>query len=335
MTELPPPDPSQTPVSMTPEGPPAEPPTGPSTRTKMALAAAVAATVAVGGVAIGSQFASADRASIASTSATQTDDPVDDESDTDDSSDSDDTTDDDTTIGDVVSLPDDFVAQVEAYDACLAEQLPEVFGDGGLLDVPFTGWNGTVTVSGPGVDDGAFADDLGGFTLVEFGDGDGSVTITKTGDDISVTTSGDATTVDMSKVGDEFDAAWDQYGEQIKAAEQACRDLLPDIGAIDVDLGELDELIDLGELGPKIDELLGDLDSGELESKIDEMFENFDSGDFEMRLDELLGDLTSGDLEFGQFGFDEDGGFVLPPEVEEMLDEIFGDRDAAGTDTEN
>ena len=72
-------------------------------------------------------------------------------------------------------------------------------------------------------------------SFIDFGDGDGSVTITKTGDEITVTTDGDVTV------------------EQLDAIVDGVLEGLPEIDPNDFDLGDLD----LGDLD------LGDLDLGD------------------------------------------------------------------------
>ncbi len=217
-----------------PPAPIAEPPTTPPTgsRRRLVLAAAAATALGVGGVVAGSTLASAD------------DEPAGDET-IDDETGGGDTTDD---VEPVDELPmddehdgdgtwdmpslDELDAAFEDFDACLSEQLPDVVG-GGWSDVEggefpdLEQWTeefedllgGMVTVFSPGADGG----DL---TLLEFGEGDGTITITQTDGEITVSTDGDVADLETS---------------------------LPDLG--DLDLGDLD----LGDLD------LGDFDLGDFD----------------------------------------------------------------------
>jgi hypothetical protein len=180
-------------------------------------------------------------------------------------------------------LPDDIRAEFEkfeAYEQCLSDQLGDLFPNGDVTD----GWNGTVIVDSP---DGGFG------TVLDFGDGDGTITVTKSGDQITTETSGDVTTLDEPAL----DAQWEEQSAEWAAAHEACADRLPEgaeifdgmfegmdqfLGDMDLgefefgefDLGELGELVDIGELGD-LDAILEDGDVGQLveefERKLDEM----------------------------------------------------------------
>jgi hypothetical protein len=90
------------------------------------------------------------------------------------------------------------------------------------------------------VDLGAIVSVMDGDTLsvAEFGDGDGTVTITKSGDDISVSSTGDVTVDDidfdidgMELDGFDFDLELGELGEQFQAFEDAlssCEESLPE-----------------------------------------------------------------------------------------------------------
>jgi hypothetical protein len=107
------------------------------------------------------------------------------------------------------ALPIDEEAMAE-FEACMDE-----LGD--ITDgVPVIDPSGTVTVDG--------AD---GPTIYDLGEGDGTITITKSGDDISVTTSGDVTEVDLSMLDD----LWEEHTAQF----DACFELLPEPPADDVE----------------------------------------------------------------------------------------------------
>ncbi len=139
------------------------------------------------------------------------------------------------------------------FDTCLADTgvgfpgaLDGIFE--GEFDGPFTG-----EIEGffEGEFDGEFGDkfpgDLGAIvsvmdgdslSIAEFGDGDGTVTITKSGDDISVSSTGDVTVDDidfdidgMELDGFAFDLELGELDEEFQAFEDAlssCEESLPD-----------------------------------------------------------------------------------------------------------
>ena len=345
MNDSPPPNPDTT-VTPVPE------PT--SDRRRLALAAVVASTVAVGGIAAGSHFASADRASLVSAteSAAPADDTGDDEREpveSDEATDDEDAPADDTepdseTDGtdtdDSNGGFDEIEERFEEFDACLAEQLPDLFGDDGVFgdgDIefddepfidgefgPFDG-NGSVTVVVPGGDE-----DDGEFVVVDFGEGDGSVTVTKTGDDVNVETSGDAEQLDLDALeaewddtADEWEADWEERSDEIDAAHDACADLLPDFDLGDVDFGDfelpeidLDDIADLSDIDPTDFGLPEDFDLSELElpdlSEID--IENLDPTDFGLPEDFELPEFDLDDLDLGDI--------ELPAEFDDLLADI-------------
>jgi hypothetical protein len=98
-----------------------------------------------------------------------------------------------------------------AFETCM-DELDEITD--GLPALP----SGTVTVDG-----------ANGPTIYDFGEGDGSITITKSGDDISVARSGDVTEFDLSAL----DKLWEEHAAQF----DQCFELLPDPPAIDLDRG--------------------------------------------------------------------------------------------------
>ncbi len=116
-------------------------------------------------------------------------------------------------------LPEEALAEMamwEAFDECL--------NDAGVFDGAF-GAGTLVQIDTPD-----------GFRMVEFGDVEGSVTITGTADGVTVTSDGGVTVLDEAAL----DAQWAAFDE----AQAACEQLLPEdaFGEFDLDeLGELDE----------------------------------------------------------------------------------------------
>ncbi len=113
-------------------------------------------------------------------------------------------------------LPEEILAELaafEEYEQCLDEQLGELGIE--FVDEPY---HGSVVVEG--VDDVEFFD---------FGDGDGTVTITKVGDAITTSTDGDVTVVDL----DALDAEWEEHEAAWDQAHEACESLLPEDAFID------------------------------------------------------------------------------------------------------
>jgi len=136
------------------------------------------------------------------------------------------------------------------FDTCLADAGVDIPGAlGGVFNGVFEG-------QVDGLFEGEFFDhefedkfplDLGAvvsvmngdsLSVAEFGDGDGTITITKTGDDISVSSTGDVTVDDidfdidgMELDGLDFDLELGELGEEFEAFEDAlssCEDLLPE-----------------------------------------------------------------------------------------------------------
>jgi hypothetical protein len=248
MTPLPPPAPTDEPVTT--------PPT--RSRRRLAIAAVAATALGLGGVAAGSQLAGADdERDPAPADDTVDGQPVDDdtadEPDDDDQADDagvdeaeddehDGVSDEDEGVWDMPEL-DDLKSAFEEFENCLSEQLPDL-EDGGWLDfdggeLPEDGnWDdafddllgGSVTVFSPGADGG----DL---TLLDLGEGDGTVTITQTGGEITVVTEGDVQSVDaklpampdfdLPDIGFEPDP-------DVDAAFESCASLLPADGIFDM-----------------------------------------------------------------------------------------------------
>lgn len=259
----------------------------PTSRRKLALAASVGAgAVALGAVAVGS-FASAGSADspsleVTASNAAQVDESI------------------DTGDAGMPPLPDELIA----FEECISNELG--FDPMELAPDFEKDWFGGVFVEG--------AD--GGVAYNSFGEGDGTITITKVDGEISVTTDGDVVSEDLS-----FDVV-DENFAQWQAAFEACEAQFPDleeifpvcdvIGSIplDLDLGELD----LGELD------LGELDLGELPTadEFGELGELFDAE----KIDELVGELFDGET------IDElVGGLFDGETIDEMLDGVLGADD--------
>jgi hypothetical protein len=119
-----------------------------------------------------------------------------------------------------IDICDDFFAHefpineeaMAEFEACM-DELTEITDE-----VPAIDSSGTVTV-----------DRADGPTIYDLGEGDGTITITKSGDDVSVTTSGDVTEVDLPALDD----LWEEHAGQF----DACIELLPDPPAPDPDWG--------------------------------------------------------------------------------------------------
>ncbi len=237
----------------------------PSHRRRLALTAVVTSAVLVGGVIAGTQFAAADEPELE-----ETDDELDESLDgpLDDEAfaafdqclseqlgvglDVEDPTEEDLDAFDAITdeaweaaetaceplLPDEVRAEIEqfaAFDACVDGQLGDLMVEGDEDD-------------GDGSDGSDFGDAFGHGTVIveagqgdevafyDFGSGDGTITVTKQGDDVTVVVDGDVTTVDLEAL----EAEWEAEEAAWEAAMDGCGDLLPD-GA-----GELfdDEMID-------------------------------------------------------------------------------------------
>ena len=102
-------------------------------------------------------------------------------------------------------LEEEFAAWA-AFDECLGEQL----GIDGGFALPAIG---SVTVDIPSEDGFDFA-------IYDFGEGDGSITIVKNGDGVSVSTDGDVSEFDDFSLG--------EMDEEFEAAHEACAEFLPD-----------------------------------------------------------------------------------------------------------
>ena len=259
---FPPPDPDQ---QITPMATSAATPAGSPRRT--ATIVALTSGLLVGGVLVGSQFASANTPSIADdpTTSTEVPDtavPSDDTSETtpeetDGESDEEHADWDKADwmdLGGLFDLDPEIAAQFEELEACISEQLGDldvfggfdVIGEDGAIppfdqleDFGFDMLEGFEIPSGVFVEAG---DDTG---FYEFGDGDGTITITKSGDDVSVSSDGDVNVAtfelpDFAADGDfsfpeltpeqeaELDSTWGEIDSKWQAADAACGDLLPE-----------------------------------------------------------------------------------------------------------
>lgn len=120
-------------------------------------------------------------------------------------------------------LPEGVQAEMAAWEA-----FDECLGDAGVFD------EGTSGLSAVHIETGD------GFQIAEFGDTEGSVTITGTDGNLSVTSTGGVTLLDE----DALDAQWGAFDE----AHEACEDLLPEdldggfgLGSIEVFDGEFED----------------------------------------------------------------------------------------------
>ncbi|NNC80135.1 MAG: hypothetical protein HKN94_08290 [Acidimicrobiales bacterium] len=142
---------------------------------------------------------------------------------------------------DTLELPEFDIEEFELEDID-PEKLEELFGDmfGDLEDFEFPEFDGDF---GPDV---SVMDD-GELTIADFGDGDGTITITKTGDDITVTSTGDVDLETVEPFGmldgiidgfgfgegfefPEFDGEGFDFPEfdEMDEAFTACQELLPE-----------------------------------------------------------------------------------------------------------
>ncbi len=181
---------------------------------------------------------------------------------------------------------DEFITGAEQFGQCLAEQL-DLPTDGAMH-----GGSGTVIVTDPNGE--------GELTIIEFGEGDGSVTVERSGDDITVDSDGDVTVTD----GEDIMSNLDDFFADAGTAFEACRDQLPELPPLDDVIGSIPGLedfnlddfnlddfnlddFDLDQL-PNLDEF--DLDPEQLPS-LDELQEQLPN------LDEFLQDLENLDLD--------------------------------------
>ena len=223
------------------------PSTAPPGRFPRRTASIVALTsgLLVGGVLVGSQFVAANTPSVGDdTPEPNTDDTT--EPDADDTADWMD-------LGGLFDLDPEVKAQFDEFEACISEQLGDldVFGGVDLVgetgvipslekleDFDFDMLEDFKIPSGVFVEAG---DDTG---FYEFGDGDGTVTITKSGDDVKVSSDGDVSvqTFELSDFGvdkdfsfpeitpekqTELDSKWAEITTAWEGVENACGDLLP------------------------------------------------------------------------------------------------------------
>jgi hypothetical protein len=273
MNELPPPDPTQEPIEMPPS----------TSRRRLALAAVAATALGVGGVIAGSQLAAADDEvpeddTVEEPADDETvEEPVDEEPADEDAADDDpadeepvdeEPADDDRNhpwpdhadgewefpdlgeLGELIDF-DELGTAFEEFDACLSEQLPDL-EDGGWIDIDGEEWpeigdwdatfddlvGGSVTVFAPGAD----GQDL---TFLDFGEGDGTITITQTDGEIDVSTEGDVESIDAALPVDlpDFDIEPDP---EFDAALEECEALLPDGGIFEM-VGDLMDTVVVGD----------------------------------------------------------------------------------------
>ena len=231
--------------------------TGSSPR-RTASIVALTSGLLVGGVLVGSQFVSANTPSVTddpATGAPETDAPTDSTTeqtpaDTEGNEPDGDWMD----LDGLFELDPEIKAQFEAFDACISKQLGDtdlfggfdVIGEDGVIP-PFEKFE-DFDFGLPGdfeIPAGVFVeagDDTG---FYEFGDGDGTITITKSGDDISVSSDGDVSVQsfelpEFGADGDfsfpeltpeqqaELDATWGEIDTKWEAADSACGDLVPE-----------------------------------------------------------------------------------------------------------
>ena len=228
------------------------PSTAPPGRSPRRTASIVALTsgLLVGGVLVGSQFVSANTPSVGDdTTEPKTDDTI--EPDADDTADLDKA--DWMNLGGLFDLDPEVKAQFDEFEACISEQLGDldvfggvdVSGETGVIpsledlkDFDFDKLEDFKIPSGVFVEAG---DDTG---FYEFGDGNGTITITKSGDDIRVNSDGDVSvqTFELSDFGvdkdfsfpeitpeqqSELDSKWAEITTTWESVENACGDLLP------------------------------------------------------------------------------------------------------------
>jgi hypothetical protein len=251
--------------SFSPRSPDLEPlaPALASSRKRLVLAGVTATALGITGLALGSQLA--DASNDAPDSATEpAEKPVDDVVVDKETKDSDQDRDDfikfDTSKYD---------GSFKAFDTCMAEQLPEIldkqainiFGDDAKfdeLDKEFGDDAGSVTVHQPGEDGGKFGD----LSFLDFGEGDGSITITKTDGQIRIATDGDVEEIDESdlmdlkqldagefkdstfEISDEKLAEFEEFEQQIEDASEACESTLPELGKDDPTKFDVDDSVE-------------------------------------------------------------------------------------------
>ncbi|MEM8621864.1 MAG: hypothetical protein AAGF73_19340 [Actinomycetota bacterium] len=180
--------------------------------------------------------------------------------------------------GDLPPDLDELVAGADEFVSCIAGQidLSTNDADGGPL----------VIVANPNND--------GELQIIEFGDGDGSITIERSGDDITVGTDGDITTT----TGDDIITSLDDLFADLGTALDACQQSLPPIPP----LGDIFDDFNLEEFD--FDQLPGleDFDFDQLPGLEDFDFDQFQNFEFEFNLDDFdLENLPSLDELFDRF----------------------------------
>ncbi|MFK7920087.1 MAG: hypothetical protein AB8G14_18575 [Ilumatobacter sp.] len=222
-----------------------------SPRRRHALAAAIVGTLSIGGVIATSQLAGAAAPDAAGAVADDSAEQV-------------------VERGEVLAdatVDAEFEAAFGAYDACMAEQLPD------LYDIDQSTGVELIEVD-PGELTGLDASDIaewelpdnvsiqtggedGEWTMLDLGDGDSEITITKTDGEVEISSSGDVEEItfdafEATELGDadgfeidpEVEAEWEAEMEQFDAAHDTCADQLPDDVDIEfIDVTPADEVV--------------------------------------------------------------------------------------------
>ncbi len=194
------------------------------------------------------------------------------------------------------SLPpelDEFIAGAEEFGACITGQidLPTHDADGGPL----------VIVADPSGD--------GDLQIIEFGEGDGSITIERSGDDITVDTDGDIT----ATTGDDIVASLDDLFADLGTAFEACEGSLPPIPPLGDIFGDIPGLEDFN-----LDDFnLDDFDLDQLPGLEDFNFDDFNLDDFN------LDDFNLDQFEDFEFDFNlDDFDIENLPSLDELFDQF-------------
>ena len=185
---------------------------------------------------------------------------------------------------------DEFIAGAEEFGACISGQidLPTNDAEGGPV----------VIVGDPSGD--------GELQIIEFGDGDGSITIERSGDDLTVDTDGDIT----ATTGDDIVASLDDLFADLRAAFDACQGSLPQIPPLSDLFGDIPGLDDFDLDEFDLDDFnLDDFDLDQLPGLEDFNLDEFDLDQFE-------------NFEF-EFNFDDFNLDDLDLENLPSLDELF------------
>lgn len=246
--------------------PPPQPdlePASSSSRKHLVLASAAATALAVTGLALGSQLADATNEAPDSTTEPaeepDSDAAQDHDENTQNSGDDEETEDDDQAGDDFIDFDTgEYDELYDAFDTCMAEQLPDLLGGQPIdilgdemfdeFDTDFGDEAGSVTIHQPG--DGV--NEFGDLSFLDFGEGDGSITISKTDGEISIATDGDVEQIDEIEFfdfdqldGSEFEdgdlqisaeelAEFEKFEQQLEDASEACESTLPELDEDDL-----------------------------------------------------------------------------------------------------